>query len=139
VPSRFQFIKTHKICVLALETMSDNVFVIVVLVGFAIFLLGVYAVLRFIEDRYRTQVEKIRRIFATYSVPVVLVLIFGIGFYHDQLGYVCNTAGHNTAGWTCNFSWFLIPLLLVSISISAWYWAVYRNKIDPLDRASKRH
>lgn len=117
--------------------MSDDQFLVVFTVGFAAFLLGVYYVLRVIEKKYSAKVEQARRLFATYSVPVLIALIFGIGYYHERMGYVCDAAGHNTAGWTCDFGWLLIPLLLISVSISSWHWVVYRNGFDLLDWASK--
>lgn len=122
------------------DAMSDREFWFISILtvgGLLLAVLGVYAGLRFLENRYHGGIEKGRRLFATYSVPILLVLLFGSSFYHQKMGYVCNEAGHNTAGWTCDVSWLLIPLLIISISISSWYWAVYRNKIDPLDRASR--
>jgi len=117
--------------------MSDDLFLIVFVVGFSAFLVAAYFILRVVENKYRAQIDKARRIFAIFSVPVLIALIFAVNLYHDQMGYVCNESGDNTAGWTCTGSWLLVPLLLISISISAWYWVVYRKKIDPLDRAGK--
>lgn len=123
--------------------MSDFEFwfiMIATTLTFAVVIIGIYAGLRFVENRYYNGVERIRRMFATYSVPIIVILIFGVGYFKDQTSPagICNAAGQNTVGWTCNLDWFLMfPILPIAISLSAWYWVAYRNKLDPLDSASR--
>jgi hypothetical protein len=124
-----------------MKNMSDTQYwftAIATLVALAIVIIGVFAALRFVENRYYSTVNKVRKTFAIYSVPLTLILIFGLEYYREQVGGICNAAGHNTVGWSCDLAWILmLGVLPISISLSAWYWAVYRNKLDPLDRASK--
>ena len=113
--------------------MSDATFWMVSLFSLGVMTvltLAVYIGLRTLEIKYRDTVEKIRKIYATYSVPIFLALMFGLSFYFSKKGYICDAAGHNTAGWTCNLSWFLFPLLIISVAISYHYWRVYRKNRD---------
>lgn len=104
--------------------------------------IGVYALLRFVGSRHGNTMEKIRVLYATYSVPIILAAIFGLGLYHSKTGSVCNTSGNNTAGLSCDIQWLLVPLLLISMPIS-WYWIRAHRRPDKfkntfLDAASKK-
>ncbi len=117
--------------------MSDDTFLIVVAVAFGVVVVGIYAGLRILEEKHRESVEKWRRLFATYSVPIIIAIMVLISLYHSQMGFTCNAAGHNTAGWTCDLSWLLLPVLIVSASISYHYWRVYRRGRDILTLAGE--
>lgn len=116
--------------------MSDNMFLALVSVLFCGVLVGIYAGLRFLEERYRGSVEKGRHWFATYSVPVILLTMILIGLYQSQRGLTCGS-GPSTAGWTCNLVLLLIPVLFISMSISYHYRRVYLKGRDLLALAGE--
>lgn len=116
--------------------MSDDTFLVIVALAFGAVLIGIYAGLRLLEEKYRGSVEKGRHWFATYSVPVILVTMVLIGLYQSQRGLTCGS-GPSTAGWTCNLFLLLIPVLFISMIVSYHYHAVYRKGRDLLALAGK--
>ncbi len=112
-------------------------FLVLVLVLFCGVLVGIYAGLRFLEERYRGSVEKGRDWFATYSVPVVLLAMILIGLYQSHMGLTCGESGNDTAGWTCDLFWILIPVLFISMGVSYHYRRVYRKGRDLLALAGE--
>ena len=85
--------------------MSDSEFWLVSIstLVFLVVVLGVYVMLRSVGRRYADRMQKIRVMYATYSIPILLALIFGLSIYHDKMGYVCDAGGNNTGGWKCDF------------------------------------
>lgn len=115
--------------------MSDETYLFVVAIVFAAILIGIYIGIRFLEERHRESFEKWRRRFATYSVPAIIMIMVFIGVYQEQMGLQCGDNGG--ADWTCALFWFLIPVLMVSASISYSYWRVYRKGRDLLNLAGR--
>ncbi len=104
--------------------MGDNTFLMVFVIGFAIFCVGLYVVLRSFDKRYRSQVDVFRLAYARYSVPVTLAVMIAIGVYQSRMGLSCGEGGNDTGGWSCDLFWVLIPFLFISIALS-WQWIVY--------------
>lgn len=114
--------------------MSDETFLTLFTIGFSVFLVAAYIVLRLVEKKYHAQISSIRKKFATYSVPVTLLLIFGISIFSSQTGFCAPYSKKSI--WFCDYTWVLLPILLFSFAISSHYWTVYRAGLDPLDQAT---
>jgi len=106
--------------------MSDDTFLTVFLIVLGVFVVGVFWGLWLLDKKFGQQVETFRRMFATYSVPVIIALMVAIGLYQSQMGLTCGEGGDNTAGWSCSLFWLLIPVLMISFVVSFWYRVHYR-------------
>ena len=118
--------------------MSDEVFLILVAVVFGIIILGAYIGLRILEKKYELQVEKIRKWIALYSVPLILLLMFTIGYFNSKAGINCSQDSEGIAFWTCNVSWLLFPLLLLSISLTWTYSMRLRKRLGWFERITTK-
>lgn len=118
--------------------MSDETFLIVVAIGFGIFIIGTYVIFRTLGKKYEPQVEKIRKLIAVYSVPVILLLIFTVSYFNSREEIRCSEGSEGIAFWTCGVSFLLVPLLFISMSLGWVYSQRLRGRRGLFERLSTK-
>jgi hypothetical protein len=116
--------------------MNDGTLLILIAIGSSLFIFLLYLFLRVIEKKYHSRIDVCRRIFATYSFPLLVILIIILLAYDPLTGNVCSLVDTNSNSWACKSLSYLILPLIVSMTYSWHYWAVYRKGWDPIDQAT---